>query len=555
MCLVVVHKSISSGKSSSDSLLRLAFSGGPVTDVIISGVSEYYGGLCGDNLTFAIPGEWKLTGSVLSRGVLSYNGKTPIPPTCLSLNGNSWLVISDGRFFAQANLQLLYETIAKVDSDVVAVNVEPRLKAGHEKILTDLRQNLVGIRLLYADAIQPAPIYSDWPHHLFVRSNVISRLFKEGTMPETFSEFLNVCHSVSVNITGIGIGGTTLDLNTEQGLLSLLSGGLGKKTTWHGNSPLNDKMIHNNGIKISNDARLFGEITFGRNVTIGANAIIAGPAVIDDGVNIADRAVILECIIGPNVSVPSGCVLQNRVITDSCGISGQSTQAVNESARRNLSDGDSCLSRYRIWPKFSYVGCIKRIADIIIAATVLVVFAPVLPFVALAVKLSSPGPVFFKDMRQGLHGKSFPCLKFRTMLVGADRMQEKLRALNEADGPQFVIADDPRMSKVGRFLRETYVDEIPQFLSILLGHMSIVGPRPSPESENVLCPFWRDARLSVRPGLTGLWQVCRTRQPMKDFQEWIHYDIEYVRNLSAGLDLWICWQTAKKMFLNFLSQF
>jgi lipopolysaccharide/colanic/teichoic acid biosynthesis glycosyltransferase len=190
-----------------------------------------------------------------------------------------------------------------------------------------------------------------------------------------------------------------------------------------------------------------------------------------------------------------------------------------------------------------------------LAASMLAVFAPVLPVIAFMIKFTSKGPVFFRHMRQGLHGRSFACLKFRTMLVGADNMQEKLRALNEADGPQFVIADDPRISKVGRFLRETYLDEIPQFLSVLLGHMSIVGPRPSPESENVSCPFWRDARLSVRPGLTGLWQVCRTRQPMKDFQEWIHYDIEYVRNLSIKLDLWICWQTAKKMFTNFVRQF
>ena len=554
MHLVVVHKSTGSGESHSDAMLRLAFSGGPVTDFVIGGMSEYYC-LDRDNLTFAIPEEWKRTDSVSSNSVLFYDGKAPLSPARYSPSSKSWFVISDGRYFAQTNLQLLYETIARIGSDVVAVDVEPRLKAGHEKILTDSRQNIVGVRLLYADVVQPAPIPSDWPHHLFIRSDIVSRLFKDGTLPETFSELLSGCRSISANISGIGIGGITLDLNTEQGLLLLLSGGLGKKTTRHGNFQANEKVIHNNGIKISNDARLFGEIAFGRNVTIGANAIIAGPAVIADGVNIADRAVIRDCIIGKGVSVPAGCVLQNRVIVDSSGISGQSCDAVSESVRRNLQDGGSFLSRYRIWPIFSYVRCIKRIADIIIAAIVLVVFAPVLPFVALAVKLGSPGPIFFKDMRQGLHGKPFACLKFRTMLVGADRMQEKLRAINEADGPQFVIAHDPRMGRVGRFLRETYIDEIPQFLSILLGHMSVVGPRPSPELENVLCPFWRDARLSVRPGLTGFWQVCRTRQPMKDFQEWIHYDIEYVRNLSMGLDLWICWQTAKKMFFNFLHQF
>jgi lipopolysaccharide/colanic/teichoic acid biosynthesis glycosyltransferase len=173
----------------------------------------------------------------------------------------------------------------------------------------------------------------------------------------------------------------------------------------------------------------------------------------------------------------------------------------------------------------------------------------------LVIKLTSPGPVFFKDTRQGLHGRVFKCLKFRTMKVGAARMQERLRALNQADGPQFMITDDPRLSAVGRFLRETYIDEIPQFVNVLLGQMSVVGPRPSPESENRLCPFWRDARLSVRPGITGLWQMCRTRQPMKDFQEWIHYDIKYVRDLSLKLDLWICWQTAKKMVAKFVSQF
>ena len=141
------------------------------------------------------------------------------------------------------------------------------------------------------------------------------------------------------------------------------------------------------------------------------------------------------------------------------------------------------------------------------------------------------------------------------MIAGASKIQENLRFISQVDGPQFKMADDPRISMVGRFLRETYIDEIPQFFNVLLGQMSIVGPRPSPESENTLCPFWRDARLSVKPGITGLWQINRTRKPMKDFQEWIHYDVEYVRNLSLMTDLGICWKTARKMIDNFISQF
>jgi lipopolysaccharide/colanic/teichoic acid biosynthesis glycosyltransferase len=172
-----------------------------------------------------------------------------------------------------------------------------------------------------------------------------------------------------------------------------------------------------------------------------------------------------------------------------------------------------------------------------------------------AIKLSSPGPVFFKDKRQGLHGKFFNCLKFRTMIAGADKIQDKLRVVSQVDGPQFKIQDDPRLSTVGRFLRDTYIDEIPQFINVLLGQMSVVGPRPSPESENTLCPSWRDARLSVRPGITGLWQVCRTRRLMQDFQEWIHYDTEYVKNLSLRMDLWICRQTVKKLVGDFIHQF
>jgi len=185
----------------------------------------------------------------------------------------------------------------------------------------------------------------------------------------------------------------------------------------------------------------------------------------------------------------------------------------------------------------------------------LILFAPIIPIIALVIKFSSHGPAFFKDKRQGLHGKTFNCLKFRTMDVGAGEIQDKLRVINQVDGPQFRIVDDPRLNTVGRFLRNTYIDEIPQFFNVLLGQMSVIGPRPSPESENTLCPPWRDARLSVRPGITGLWQVCRTRQPMKDFQEWIHYDTKYVRDLSLRMDLCICWRTVKQLVQNFVSQF
>jgi len=141
------------------------------------------------------------------------------------------------------------------------------------------------------------------------------------------------------------------------------------------------------------------------------------------------------------------------------------------------------------------------------------------------------------------------------MVEGADQIQQKLRFKNQVDGPQFKVENDPRVTPVGGFLRDTFIDEIPQFVNILLGQMSLVGPRPSPKAENLFCPLWRYARLSVRPGITGLWQICRTRRPNRDFQEWIYYDTNYVRNLSLGLDLLICGRTVKKLLLNFVRKF
>ncbi|MHC4538639.1 MAG: sugar transferase [Planctomycetota bacterium] len=299
----------------------------------------------------------------------------------------------------------------------------------------------------------------------------------------------------------------------------------------------------------------------GENISAGSDVIIIGPAVIADRVKIEPGTIIHSSIIGPGTCVPrdrlvQDCVVQgpqhnwSRPTSSQSGHSGWPSQA-----SRDLSPPQDAYSPFRTWGRFSYARCLKRITDCIVAVAVLALFAPVIPFVALAIKLTSSGPVFYKDKRQGLHGKEFDCLKFRTMITGAHEIQQKLRAISQVDGPQFKMADDPRINTVGWFLRETYIDEIPQFVNVLLGQMSVVGPRPSPESENTLCPLWRDARLSVRPGITGLWQIFRTREPMRDFQEWIHYDIEYVRNFSLKTDLWICWRTTKKLLDNFISQF
>jgi lipopolysaccharide/colanic/teichoic acid biosynthesis glycosyltransferase len=191
----------------------------------------------------------------------------------------------------------------------------------------------------------------------------------------------------------------------------------------------------------------------------------------------------------------------------------------------------------------------KRSLDIVVSLILLALSSPVLLIAALLIKATSRGPVFFSHVRQGRGGKEFKCLKFRTMVPGADLQQAALRAKNEVDGPQFKITHDPRLTRVGNFLRRYNIDEIPQFINVVLGDMSLVGPRPSPDRENQLCPAWRRARLSVRPGVTGLWQVLRLRTATSsDFQEWIYYDIEYVRHTGFWLDVLLLAYTPISMF-------
>ncbi len=190
----------------------------------------------------------------------------------------------------------------------------------------------------------------------------------------------------------------------------------------------------------------------------------------------------------------------------------------------------------------------KRLFDIAFASAAILATLPIYPIVIALILIEDGWAPFFTHRRQTLRGKEFPCLKFRTMRRDAEDMKGQLQAENQADGPQFFMEEDPRLLKCGGILRKLQIDELPQFWNVLLGHMSIVGPRPSPEKENQYCPTWREARLSVRPGITGLWQVRRTRRPQTDFQEWIRYDLEYIQNQNWHLDLWIIWQTVKRIF-------
>jgi lipopolysaccharide/colanic/teichoic acid biosynthesis glycosyltransferase len=201
-----------------------------------------------------------------------------------------------------------------------------------------------------------------------------------------------------------------------------------------------------------------------------------------------------------------------------------------ELADRRMPPG---AKRPRGWPNSD----LKRAIDLVGAMIGLVVFALLLPLLALAVWLEDGRPIFYHQRRQTRGGDYFKCWKIRSMYRNADEIRRQLMAQNQADGPQFYMEYDPRVTRIGRILRTTHLDELPQLWNVARGQMSLVGPRPSPDDENQYCPAWRELRLSVRPGITGLWQLKRTREQGTDFQEWIRYDIEYVRTASLWLDI------------------
>ena len=184
---------------------------------------------------------------------------------------------------------------------------------------------------------------------------------------------------------------------------------------------------------------------------------------------------------------------------------------------------------------------LKRLLDVVGASVCLVLLAPLLLILAAAVKLDSRGPLFFLQPRVGRGGRTFNIIKFRSMVHGADRVKAQLRQHNEAEGGLFKIRADPRITRVGRFLRQTSLDELPQLFNVLAGHMSLVGPRPLVPDEDALIEGWQRRRLAVKPGMTGLWQIFgSSRIPM---HEMVKIDYLYGANWSIWLDLKILLRT------------
>ena len=188
----------------------------------------------------------------------------------------------------------------------------------------------------------------------------------------------------------------------------------------------------------------------------------------------------------------------------------------------------------------------KRGIDVIVAGVGLILLSPIITIVACAIKLTSNGPIFFLQKRVGKNGELFNMYKFRAMVVNAEELKEKLKHQNEMSGPMFKMKDDPRVTKVGKFIRKTSLDELPQLWNVLKGDMSLVGPRPSLPKEVEQFDSWMFKRLTVRPGLTCYWQVSGRNNI--DFEDWMKLDVKYVEERNLWIDIKLIFKTVGVLF-------
>jgi lipopolysaccharide/colanic/teichoic acid biosynthesis glycosyltransferase len=313
------------------------------------------------------------------------------------------------------------------------------------------------------------------------------------------------------------------DLGTEAGLLAANEASISASTV---SSPPASATI-------DPTALVRGAVLVGENVVVESRALVIGPCVLADGSRVGHGAVVAQCVLTTGASVLPGEVARQRLV-----IEGRPARSAEVGDFVPLDAFDPTASGELDQELRLPVGfALQRAVEAALSLVALLVLFPLMAFLALLVKLESRGPAFFSHLREGRFGRTFRCWKFRTMQVNADVVQHELEETNQVDGPQFKIHRDPRVTRVGLWLRRLNLDETPQLFNVLKGEMSLVGPRPSPFRENQLCIPWREARLSVRPGITGLWQVCRNDRSSGDFHQWIYYDLLYVEHMSWWLDL------------------
>ena len=387
-----------------------------------------------------------------------------------------------------------------------------------------------------------------WPFIAGIAASLMpsaSNVLCDGVVPTSLADLRQLLVARGVLSRDVPMEGGALDLTDEYGLLTANEQFILAATSEASESDATKSTVFvGSGHRIHPTARLMGPVVVHGGVSIEAGATVVGPAVIGAGATVGAGSVVAHAVVGSDAVVMDDAVVRDRAwfmasSPADCEVPQSRGITFSERLARLCADtnGARATETSQELAGFKASLAIKRAFDVFVAAAGLLLTSPFLMLAALAVRLESKGPIFYGDRREGIGGLVFSCWKFRTMYTGAHLAQLDLKALDQTDGPHFKVDRDPRVTRVGRVLRALNADEIPQLFNVLRGQMSLVGPRPSPFRENQVCVPWRAARLSVRPGITGFWQVCRHNRAAGDFHQWIEYDLLYVQHLSFALDL------------------
>jgi lipopolysaccharide/colanic/teichoic acid biosynthesis glycosyltransferase len=443
------------------------------------------------------------------------------------------------RDFQLSALMRHYAVESRVAHHLVAF--ESSIAGTKERVNFDTSGQVRGIHRHYEQAT--------WPFIAGIAATVVPGacgVLADGPIPGSLQELRQILTARGVPGRDVPIQGGALDLGEERGMLAANEQLILRATGARQGGPVSSAPLYiGGGHSIHPTARFVGPIVVHPDACVEENATVLGPSVIGAGARIACGAVVAHATIGPDCLVPSGRIVRDRAwFENGAGDEDDGSPAdhpplsyTERLARLSVDPHEHAQIQDEDAPGRRRHRRLQRALDIIVAGLSLGVLTPVIVVLAAMIRLESEGPIFYSDKREGLRGRVFGCWKFRTMFMGAHLTQRDLTALDQTDGPHFKVDRDPRVTRVGRLLRATNLDEIPQLMNVLLGQMSLVGPRPSPFRENQVCVPWRDARLSVRPGITGFWQVCRHDRSSGDFHQWIEYDLLYVRHRSWWLDL------------------
>jgi lipopolysaccharide/colanic/teichoic acid biosynthesis glycosyltransferase len=440
----------------------------------------------------------------------------------LNVEPSDWLLFFDARhlFLDAAPLQLIMNDVLRSRLRATHLVAMARHRGGtSERVDLDAEGRIRRVHRYFDNAT--------WPFLAGVACSLVPAASLQAGAPpriESLTDLRSWLTTRAVPCRDVPVDGALFDLRSEPELLRLserIIAGVDRDT------------LDDHDGRVHPEARLVGPVVVHPHATIDAGATVIGPAVVGSGARISDHAVVAQCMVADGVTVPPLATVRARAVFRDLPLSATPAAVLSdtlEQAPVAAADIEAPVER-AIYPTA------KAVAEATVAAAALLVLSPLFVLIAILIKLDSRGGVFFTDVREGRGGRLFRCFKFRTMRMGSDAEQRELMSRNEVDGPQFKLEKDPRLTRLGRWLRPASLDELPQLINVAIGEMSLIGPRPSPFRENQTCVPWRSARLSVRPGITGLWQVCRHDRRDGDFHPWIYFDLLYVQHMSPWVDL------------------